>query len=123
MLPSLCAIAGATVPTNLPLGLNGINRSGALLGKPDPNRSTTLFWEYGRNTKSFDYPKKYGSDSSPWLAVLDGPWKLLCMPDGSDTQLYQVFEDPKETKNLVLEHPELVDRLKTRLLSWKKSLP
>ena len=123
MLPSLCAIAGATVPTNLPLGQNGINRSGALLGKPDPNRSTTLFWEYGRNTKSFDYPKKYGSDSSPWLAVLDGPWKLLCMPDGSDTQLYQVFEDPKETKNLVLEHPELVDRLKTRLLSWKKSLP
>lgn len=123
ILPSLCAIAGATVPTNLPLGQDGINRSGALLGKSDPNRSTPLFWEYGRNTKSFDYPKKYGSESSPWLAVLDGPWKLLCMPDGSETQLYQVFEDPKETKNLAADHPELVDRLKTRLLSWKKSLP
>lgn len=123
MLPSFCAIAGATVPSGLPLGQDGIDRSGALMGKPDPNRSKPILWEYGRNTNSFDYPKKYGSDSSPWLAILDGPWKLLCMPDGSDTQLYQIIDDPKETKNAAIEQPELVDRLKSRLLAWKKTLP
>ncbi len=123
MLPSLCSIAGASTSAIFPSGQDGLDRSGALLGKPDPNRSTPLLWEYGRNTKSFDYPKKYGSDSSPWLAILDGPWKLLCMPDGSDTELYQVFDDPKETKNLASANPDLVERLKTSLLSWKKNLP
>ena len=67
MLPSLTAIAGALLPANYKG--DGENRVSVLLGQPAA-RNKDMYWEYGRNTYAFNYPK--GRDRSPNLAIRSG---------------------------------------------------
>ena len=65
----------------------------------------------------------YFFHNSPALAIREGRWKLLCFPDGSGTELYDVVAHPTETNNLANEQPDVVSRLKKKLLAWKATLP
>ncbi len=60
---------------------DGEDLSEALLGRGTPKRMKPLFWEYGRNTTSFGFPKE-AKHRSPNVAVRDGDWKLLVNADG-----------------------------------------
>lgn len=120
LLPSLAALAGATLPAGP--APDGEDLAAALLGTASPKRSGPLFWEYGRNDTSFDYPKPAG-DRSPNVAVRDGDWKLLVDADGSRVELYDLAADPEEAKNLAGEQPEVAGRLAESALRWRRSLP
>ncbi len=118
LFPTICRICGADLPASY--RSDGEDRSEPLLGRPSPRRRP-LFWEYGRNDRSFAYPS--GADRSPNLAVLDGDWKLLVNADGSQTVLYQVGRDPRETQNLAHEEPAISGRLREAVLNWRRSVP
>ncbi len=60
LFPTLCRLCGAPLPAGYEG--DGEDMSPALLGK-SPRRARPLFWEYGRNDRSFDYPG--GDDRSP----------------------------------------------------------
>ena len=118
LFPSLCAIVGVALPRNVTF--DGEDLSAALRGKPTI-RSGPLFWEYGRNTNSFAFPR--GRDRSPNVAMREGDWKLLINADGSDPQLYDLKSDPKESSNVAERHPEIAARMKEKALAWRNSLP
>lgn len=118
LFPSLCRLSGAQLPAGYEG--DGEDMSPALLGK-SPRRTRPLFWEYGRNDRSFSYPR--GEDRSPNLAVLDGDWKLLVNDDGRGPEMYNVADDPKETRNRVNDEPVVAGRLREAVLKWRKSLP
>ncbi|HVJ81161.1 MAG TPA: N-acetylgalactosamine-6-sulfatase, partial [Planctomycetia bacterium] len=118
--PTQCALAGAQLPAGY--ASDGEDRSAALRGKPQSKRARPLFWEYGRNEKSFAYPRPAG-DRSPTLAVREGDWKLLANPEGGGEELYELGADPKETRNLATEKPELAARLAKAVREWRKGLP
>jgi len=118
LFPSVCAIAGVGLPKGV--SFDGEDLSAALLGHPT-TRAKTLFWEYGRNTNAFAFPK--GRDRSPNVAVREGDWKLLVNADGSDTQLYDLKADPKESHNVAEKNPDIAGRLKEKALAWRSSLP
>jgi arylsulfatase A-like enzyme len=120
MFPTVCRLAEAQLPTGTTF--DGIDRSDAFRGKPLPTRGRAIVWEYGRNAKSFAYPKQ-PRDRSPNLAIRDGRWKLLVNADGSGTELYDLAADPGEEKNLVAGHPTEAARLKKVVLDWRRSLP
>jgi hypothetical protein len=82
----------------------------------------TIFWEYGRKSKYFNYPGR-PYDRSPHLAVREGKWKLLVNANGSDVQLYDLEADANETANVADKNPDLVKRLTAAALNWKASLP
>ena len=117
LFPSLCAVAGVTAPKDVQF--DGENLSVALLGTPTP-RANPLFWEYGRNNKSFAYPA--GAARSPNLAIRDGQWKLLVNDSGEGAELYDLLADPKETTNVAAAQPETVKRLRDRVLQWRKTV-
>jgi len=118
LLPSLCALAGAKLPKGITF--DGKNKSQVLLGNIS-GETRTLYWEYGRNNVSFVYP--IGRDRSPNLAIRDGKWKFLINSDSSGAELYDMESDSKETTNIVSENPKEAERLKTKLLAWRKGLP
>jgi arylsulfatase A-like enzyme len=118
LFPTLCKLCAAELPKGYES--DGEDLSPAFLGK-HPRRSKVLFWEYGRNDKSFAYPK--GEDRSPNLAVLDGDWKLLINADGTGAELYNLPNDVNETRNRAIERKDIVDRLTAQVIQWRKGLP
>jgi arylsulfatase A-like enzyme len=117
ILPTLCAITGATSDVSS----DGEDLSAALFGTAT-QRAKPLFWEYGRNTKSFTYPED-ARHRSPNVAIRDEKWKLLANADGSGVELYDIIADANETKNLQSDEPEVTRRLREALLIWRRSLP
>jgi len=118
LYPTFCALAGVKMPDGFEF--DGIDRSSVLTGTVSDIKRT-VFWEYGRNKNSFVYPE--GKDRSPNIAIREGNWKLLMNYDGTDIQLYNLEKDDRETTNLVLENPEIIEKMKIKLISWRKSLP
>ena len=120
MLPTLCHIAGAKLPSGV--AFDGADMSNALRGTRTVGRERPLMWEYGRNATFFGYPK-LPKDHSPNLAIRDGNWKLLVNADGENTELYDLASDPSEAKNVAKDHPELAARLRSDVVDWRKSMP
>ena len=100
---------------------DGEDLSAALKGE-SPRRTKPLFWEYGRNAKSFAYPPDV-KNRSPNVAVRMGGWKLLVNADGTGAELYDLAADRNETTDAAADHPEVVGRLREAALKWRKSLP
>lgn len=118
LLPTLASIAGAKLPADA--NGDGENLEASLLGKPIV-RTKRLFWEYGRNETSFKYPAF--PERSPYVAMLEGNWKLLINTDGSGAELYDLATDPKEANNLAETNADLTAKMKSAGLAWRKSFP
>lgn len=58
--------------------------------------------------------------------IISGKWKLIYFPDPHTRslvknalfELYDIEEDPGETRNLADAHPKVVERLKKKLFEW-----
>ena len=118
MFPTFCELAGAPIPTDAPP--EGRSMTAALFGK-SIDRTTPLFWEYGRNTNSFGLPR--GANRSPNVAMREGDWKLLVNADGTGTELYDLKKDPREESNLADKETARSARMKAAALEWRRSLP
>jgi arylsulfatase A-like enzyme len=113
-IPSLCAIAGASVPDSL--RLDGENRAKAMLGGNDQRQKPLMWeWRYRVNGSLLNH--------SPRLAIRDGNWKLLLNPDRSRIELYDLTKDPSELDNRATENAPIVERLAKQVLDWNQTLP
>ena len=117
---TICALVGVKPPANAMFDGNDLSR--VWLGGED-SRQSPLFWEYGRNSTDYLYPRPDPKDRSPNIAVRDGNWKLLVGADGSNIELYNLLADPTETNNLALEQTNETTRLRDLALKWRQSLP
>lgn len=118
LMPTLARIASATLPANYKG--DGEDRTQVLLGQSGP-RNKDMYWEYGRNEYAFNYPK--GRDKSPNLAIRSGKWKLLVDYQRDNVELYNMEQDRYETNNVAGSHPEIVQKLKAKLVTWRAYLP
>ncbi len=100
LFATLITIGGATLPRDRPI--DGVNLLPLLLeGKTLPER--TSFWRY-RGQK----------------AARKGQWKLLGRAD--ELQLYNLAEDPAETRNVAASEHQRVKRLLKELQHWEKKV-
>ncbi|HEX7899822.1 MAG TPA: sulfatase-like hydrolase/transferase [Planctomycetota bacterium] len=95
LLPTVLDAAGLPEPP----GLDGVT----LLGPRHHDR--TVFWRMAGK-----------------LAIRDGRWKLLSEPAGAPFALFDLLEDPAESKDLAAVHPEVVRDLEAKLRDWEKGL-
>ena len=111
--PSLLSLAGVEGPPDI--AFDGQDLSRSLLGVSEEIRSRPLLWNRP--------PDRRGEGAERWpdLAIRDGDWKLLIMEDGSEAQLYDLAEDPGESRNVADRHPEVVERLSRRVRDWRRS--
>jgi uncharacterized sulfatase len=115
LFPSLLKLANVGAPSGA--SFDGEDLSAAFLGRTQPSRTKPLFW-----VRPPDRPGENG-ERWPDLSIRDGNWKLLVMDDGAGAQLYDLTQDPGETKNLAKKNPDTVERLTRQLVDWRRTLP
>ncbi len=119
LFPTFCEITQSPLPT--PDRMDGEDVSEAWFGKKFA-RKKPIYWEYGRNHVSFNYPPD-AEDVSPNLALRRGKWKLLLNDDGTGAQLYDLQQDAPETENIADQNPKVVQQMSQQLLAWRRTLP
>lgn len=102
------------------LRLAGVESSGdgedatpAISGTQQFHRRKPLFWR-----RPPDRPKD-GEGPAPDLAIREARWKFLMQFDGSRPQLYDLWADREETKNLVDDDPKRAAWMRKQLEEWK----
>ncbi|HTG37863.1 sulfatase-like hydrolase/transferase [Sphingomonas sp.] len=110
LLPTLTHIAGAKMPA----GADGIDIGGTWAGRPLTKRPD-LFFHIARPATE--------SAFGPLYAVRSGPWKLLMNANRSNVELYNIDEDPAETRDRKTDVPDVARRLTDRVAGWIAKLP
>jgi N-acetylgalactosamine-6-sulfatase len=112
-LPTVAALAG--IP-HADRELDGEDMSAALRGAV-VHRKRPLFWEwFFEVVGNRDY-------LPPPLAVREGSWKFYTDYAGGAVELYDLKQDPAETRNVAAQNPAVVAQLKPAVLAWVKTLP
>ena len=97
---------------------DGENMLKTILGKSTDSRQSPIFYSRPPDRKNY-----YGIENLPDLAVREGDWKLLCDFDGSRPELYNIADDPGETKNLAEVNPTLTLELTEKVTNWYAAMP
>jgi arylsulfatase A-like enzyme len=98
VLPTLAELAGIEPPA----GVDGISMVPTLLGRPSEQKQHEyLYWEF--------------TEQGGKRALRQGPWKIVQLkvssPAPADPELYQLDDDPAETRSVADQHPDVVKRL------------
>lgn len=112
ILPTLCELAGTTIPK----ATDGISILPTLLGKPEPKPHSYLYWEFfdinynwnkPGNTKPRIYLDKQAARMGDWKAIRTD---LLTNP-GAPLELYDLKNDVAETTNVAARHPDVIKKM------------
>tara|TARA_B110000003_G_scaffold272356_1_gene308084 strand:- start:9209 stop:10585 length:1377 start_codon:yes stop_codon:yes gene_type:complete len=128
VLPTLCGLLHLDVPQDR--AIDGSDLSPLLKGEPDKfKRHQPLFWHLQK--------------SRPIVAMRDGDFSLVANPDYEisqsnmfleswiprvknggykDFQLFDLNKDPGQTQNIASDNPELLKKLKAKLLKINQSI-
>ncbi|MDA1028153.1 MAG: sulfatase [Bacteroidetes bacterium] len=103
-LPTMLEIAGLESKIT-----DGRSIVPVLRGKNQPER--TLFWHY---------PHYGNQGGSPSGAIRKGPWKLIQFFENDEAELYNLDEDPSETRDLAMVRSELTTAMLAELKRWQR---
>ena len=106
-LPTL--IDGCKLSETLPQNIDGRNLM-PLLAEPDES--------LGRNALCWHYPHYYPR-MTPGSAIRSGQWKLIHYYEDDRVELYNLQDDPGETRNLATDRPQRVRGLRQQLDLWR----
>ena len=81
-----------------------------LLKQEDGFERRPLYWHY---------PHYSNQGGKPSGAVREGDWKLVEFFEDGRTELYNLGNDPTESKDLAMERPDKIEALKSKLSAWR----
>ncbi len=107
LLPTLLEAAGQN-PATTTGPLDGVSLMPLLRGDSLPPRD--LYWHF---------PHYSNQGGRPSGALRQDQWKLIENFEDGTVELYDLKADPSESLNLATTTPEVAERLKARLTSWR----
>ncbi len=81
--------------------------------------------KFTRDFKNYRYDKISGSHFSGERSIMQGQFKLVLegrSPNDKGFELYDIQNDPAETKNLADEYPQQVKEMSEKLRRWQESV-
>jgi len=114
--PTLLGLTNSKLPENYPI--DGEDISPILTQKTSKTKRDALVWEY---TNYARYNTRTKSFASEWINVIqkDG-FKLTEVIEDGSYYMFNLNNDPYETKEVVKDYPKEAAKLKARLAQWKK---
>jgi arylsulfatase A len=103
--PTLLEMAG----TKPGLPVDGLSLAPLLRGGPAPARDA-LYWHY---------PHYSNQGGAPGGAIRSGDWKLIQFYEDMRVELYNLKDDPGETRNLALRNAAKARELHAKLRQWR----
>jgi arylsulfatase A-like enzyme len=107
--PTMLELAG--LPLKPKLHADGRSLLPELTGNKGETRP--LYWHY---------PHYHGSTWTPGASIRVGDWKLIKFYDYEKVELYNLKNDPSESKDLSGKNPEIAKDLESKLVAWQKSM-
>jgi arylsulfatase A-like enzyme len=107
--PTMLELAG--LPPKPNLHADGRSLLPELNGEKGKARS--LYWHY---------PHYHGSTWRPGASIRDGDWKLIKFYDYEKVELYNLENDPSESKDLSKQNPDKTQKLENKLMAWQRRL-
>jgi arylsulfatase A len=105
---TIAGLCGAERPaTN-----DGLDLAPLLRGDGRLNRAA-LHWHYPH------YPNQ---GARPGGAVRSGNWKLIEFYENNRRELFDLAQDPRETRNVAAENPAIVEKLAQQLDAWRREV-
>ncbi|QOD61998.1 sulfatase [Polaribacter haliotis] len=113
--PTILGLTNTAKPTNYIL--DGEDISSVLLGKNSATKRDALVWEYTNYARWSDKKNEFASE---WVNVIqmDG-YKMTEVVESDRYYLYNLKNDPYETKEISKENPQIISKMKKRLEEWK----
>ncbi len=108
--PTLLEAAG--LPLRPEQHVDGRSFLPALRGEPGFDRGP-LFWHY---------PHYGNQGGTPGSSVREGDWKLIEFFEDGRLELYNLREDPGETRNRAATEPAVAARLQGQLKAWRERI-
>ena len=108
--PTLIAMAGLTAPATTIDGLS----FATLLQSHTPLTRTDLFWHYPH------YHTTGGA--TPHSVIRSGDYRLIHFYEDNRDELYNLADDPGESRDLATSAPEIKNTLRTKLDRWLESV-
>ncbi len=109
LYPTLLNACGANVkPGQI---VDGTNITPLLQG--DSIAPRPLYWHY---------PHYHAGGATPYSAVRDGDYRLINFYENNKTEMYNLREDPLESRDLASSEPDVARRLLKQLNDWRKSV-
>jgi len=100
------ATAAAVARTKLPDHCEGKNLLPLLCGDQTPDPDHAYFWH------------TYTSRACRWKQ-----WRIVKFGQETDWRLYNIEQDPGETTDIALKHPEVVKAMDKRYYAWRDQMP
>lgn len=107
--PTILELAG--VPAEPDHHLDGVSFVSLLKG--GTRERPAMFWHY---------PHYGNQGGAPTGAIRDGDWKLIEWYEDGRLELFNLAEDLSEKHNVAAEHPDLTQKLATRLRKWRSEM-
>jgi len=104
-LPTICSVTGTPLPPDVII--DGRDISPAFYSKN--LKQVPLYWHF---------PHYRVKDIFPYSIIRDGNWKLIKWYEGKTFELYNLKEDPSETRDLTSAMPSKVKKLNRKLENW-----
>lgn len=103
VLPTFADLAGVPLTAVPRVKTNGMSIKARLTDKPTPLPERVLYWEFGKQAGD----PNSGIVGEVFQAARRGPWKAVRYGMDAPVELYNLDEDPGETKNLEKVKPEI----------------
>lgn len=112
-LPTILDAVNVEIPESVEPVLDGVTVAEVLRSEDATLPQRNLYWHY---------PHYHMMGAVPYSAVRSGDWKLIERHDGEPLELYNLAEDIHEDANLAQTRPEVTQRLKAALDTWRSSV-